>query len=163
MIGIRAWRIFCDRMPGRAPILLLAGRKDDPAPVEDLIATLALGDHVRLIGPVGDVSSLLHAVDFAVFSSISEAMPNGVLEPMLAGLPVVATDIPGCRDALGEAYPHLVPPSDPQSLAAHILALAEDPPARVALGRSLSERVDREFSVEKMCERTCRIMEQSAA
>jgi glycosyltransferase involved in cell wall biosynthesis len=73
---------------------------------------------VRFLGRIEDVSGLLAAVDVAVLSSRSEGMPNAVLEPMAAGLPVVATDIEGVREAVGPTgVAVLAPPGDHRALA----------------------------------------------
>jgi glycosyltransferase involved in cell wall biosynthesis len=151
---VRAWRIVCDRLPERSPTLLLAGRADAPAEVEHLIASLGLRERVRLIGPVGDVSSLLGAVDLSVFSSHREGTPNAVLESMAAGLAVVATDIPGCRDALGDGYLFLTPARDADAMATAILALATDDAERHRLGEAGAIRAREKFSLASMCERT---------
>ena len=158
---VRAWRIVCDRLGEMNPVLVLAGRKDDAAGIEHLISELGLDRQIKLIGVVADVSSLLNAADLAVFSALREGTPNAVLESMLAGRAVVATDIQGCRDALGADYPALTPLQDPNALAEHIVALARDPGRRMELGTALSRRAATEFSVHAMCEQTCRIIERA--
>src|SRR2546426_8921983 len=86
-----------------------------------LARELNLGRSVRFLGPVDDVPGLLSAVDLAVLSSTSEGCPNAVLECMASGLPVVATDIPGIRKAVGPSgYNYLAPPDDARSFAERI-------------------------------------------
>jgi glycosyltransferase involved in cell wall biosynthesis len=160
---IRAWRIVCDRLPSLNPTLLLAGRKDDIGQIQDLIASLHLSERVRLIGPVADVSSLLRAADMSVLSSISEGTPNAVLESMAAGRAVVATDLPGCRDALGENYFGLVPVGDASAMAEKMIELALKPELRKTIGEELHRRADAQFSLEQMCVRTCRSSETALA
>jgi glycosyltransferase involved in cell wall biosynthesis len=156
---VRAWRIVCDRLGDMDPILILAGRKDYAEDIEPLIAELGLQGQIKMIGAVSDVSSLLHAADLAAFSTLKEGTPNGVLESMAAGLAVVATDLQGCRDALGPDYPALTPLRDANALAEHIIALARDPERRGKLGAGLAKRVTTEFSVAAMCEQSCRVIE----
>jgi glycosyltransferase involved in cell wall biosynthesis len=155
---VRAWKIVCDRLPDLDPILVLAGRKDDSDTLKRLIASLQIERQVRMTGPVADVSSLLHAADLSVFSSRYEGMPNAVLESMAAGLAVVATDISGCRDALGENYPALVPPENPEAMAEKIIAFAQDKKTRSEVGAALARRASDEFSVAKMCEQSRQII-----
>jgi glycosyltransferase involved in cell wall biosynthesis len=152
---VRAWKIVCDQSAGTDPILILAGREDDADALKHLIASLALERQVRLIGPAEDVSSLLHAADLAVFSSISEGTPNAVLESMAAGRAVVATDIPGCRDALGDGYAGLLPAQDPSAMAAKILQIARDEQLRNQMGAALAQRAADLFDVNTMCRRSC--------
>jgi glycosyltransferase involved in cell wall biosynthesis len=155
---VRAWEKVCDQLPGLDPILLLAGREDDADAVRNLVGSLKLSQRVRLIGPVSDVSSLLHAVELSAFSSWREGTPNAVLESMAAGRAVVATDIPGCRDALGADYPFLAPKENPEALAEQIIILAQNARRRDDLGRKLRDRAAERFSVARLCEQTCRIL-----
>ena len=155
---VRAWKIVCERLPEMNPFLLLAGREDDGGAVRGLIASLGMEERIRLIGPVADVSSLLHAVDLSVFSSLREGTPNAVLESMAAGRAVVATDIAGCRDALGEGYPGLVEPGNAESMAGKIIEIARDGEMRRKIGTTLARRANGKFGVERMCEHTCRLM-----
>jgi glycosyltransferase involved in cell wall biosynthesis len=88
------------------------------------------------------VSGFLGAPDLAVFSSRSELLGRGATEPMAAGLPVVGTDVPGIREALGEGgVPFLAPPGDAPGLAEVILRFATDPELRARVGRANSELI----------------------
>ena len=84
-----------------------------------MVADLGLGDRVRFLGHRGDVPRLMQAVDVMVHPSI-EAEPFGrtLVEAMLAGVPVIATDAGAAADILesGRAGT-LVPPNDAQALA----------------------------------------------
>jgi len=155
---VRAWKIVCERVAQHDPILLLAGREDDGGAVRRLVASLGLEGRVRLIGAVADVSSLLHAVDLSVFSSWHEGTPNAVLESMAAGRAVVATDIAGCRDALGEGYAGLVERENPGAMAGGILEAMEIGKLREERGAWLALRARNVFGVERMCERSCEVM-----
>lgn len=156
---IKAWRKVVDVLSseGINSHLVLAGRYDG---TEDLIraeiTTLGLQRHTTLLGKVDDISGLLGAVDIGVFSSKSEGCPNGVLECMLAGIPVVATDIPGVLDAVGPSGGKwLVGPGDAEGFAQHIIALARNKEnIRQTIGISNRERVEKVFSPKQMCEKT---------
>jgi glycosyltransferase involved in cell wall biosynthesis len=136
--ALRAWRSVVDRFPVGAgrPILLLAGRDaGGEAAVKALAFDLDLRDHVRALGSVDDISGLLGACDFAIFSSRSEGLGRGATEPMAAGLAVAATDVPGIREALGEPGRELLaPPGDDEALAEVILRLATDDALRARVG-----------------------------
>ena len=119
---LRAWADVVQKSTacGGDVTLLLAGHAarhgDDAA--KALAYDLELGRSVKFLGRIEDVSGLLAAVDVAVLSSRSEGMPNAVLEPMAAGLPVVATDIEGVREAVGPTgVAVLAPPGDHRALA----------------------------------------------
>ena len=133
---LRAWRLVVDQLDGARPTLLLAGRDAaNEHAVKALAYDLDLRDSVRFLGEIDDVGGLLDACDAALFCSHRELIPRGVIEPMSAGLPVVATDLPGTRVALGRADPTaLVPTSDPPALAEAILRYAADPELRRRVG-----------------------------
>ena len=95
---------------------MLAGRPEGRRELLEVLARdLGLGERVRFVGDVDDVAGLLGASDVGVLSSTPlEGCPNAVIESMAAGLPVVGTDIPGVREALGdEGRPFLVAAEDP--------------------------------------------------
>lgn len=149
---LRAWRRVVDELGegGPNPMLLLAGR---PAGSENSVKALAfdldLRDHVRFLGDVDDVTGLLKSVELAVFSSRSELFGRGATEPMSLGLPVVGTDVPGIREAVGEVgAPFLAPSGDDQALAAAIIAFARDPILRAHVGTANAELMKDRQSAE---------------
>jgi glycosyltransferase involved in cell wall biosynthesis len=133
----------------RRPLLVLAGRFDDAhAGIEMLIRDLGLAGSVVLAGEVSDIAGLLGACDLALFSSLSEGCPNGVLEAMAAGLPVAASDIPGIRHAFGGglATDLLAPSGDAGALAWAIGRLLDDARLREERGLANREHVQRRFT-----------------
>ncbi|MGQ9651709.1 MAG: glycosyltransferase [Phycisphaerae bacterium] len=80
--------------------LLLVGDGPYRPAVERLIAEYRLDQSVKFAGSRPDVPSLLKMADAFLFCSRTEGLPNSLLEAMAAGLPVVATDVPGCRDVV---------------------------------------------------------------
>lgn len=159
---LRAWRLVMDQMQETAQeaILLLAGRPDDATDALKALAyDLELGRTVRFLGQVDDIAGFLGAMDLAVFSSYLEGVPNGILECMAAGLPVVATDIPGIREALGEGnLSYLVDPQNEKKLAQQIISFLRDPALRHKFTVLNSERVRTVFQPEKMCAETTRFL-----
>lgn len=155
---IMAWRQVVDQMQkdNRQAVLLLAGRKDA---TYDSLATLTnelkLDGNVLFLDRVDDINGLLNAIDLGIHSSLLEGLPNSILEIMAAGLAVVATDIPGIREALGdEGLDFLVEAKNPGEMAEKILLLANDPSLRQSEGTRNKRRIREEFSPEKMCEET---------
>lgn len=130
---LEAFAHVCRVRPAR---LLLAGEGPYRQAVERLIRRLQLDDRVALLGRRDDVPALLKTADLFLFCSRTEGLPNALMEAMAAGVPVVATDVPGCRDLITSGETGLLVPSGSiESIARAVLHLLED--RRRA--RSLSE------------------------
>jgi len=157
---LRAWQLVVGACGQPAPILLLAGHDYGiGAKLKALAKQLQISGQVRFLGHVDDIPGLLAASDLGVFSSLKEGVPNGVLECMATGLPVVATDIPGTREAFGDAnLQFLAAPENPAAMAEILLLLLKDQTRRQQVGQSNLERVRSEFSKEQMNERYCKVI-----
>lgn len=112
---------------------------DHAGPVDDAVAAVAADpvrrERVRFLGYRADVPDLMRAADMFVLPSHREGMPRSIIEAMMTGLPVVATDIRGAREEVvpGETG-LLVPVRDPAALAAALNRLAADPDLRARWG-----------------------------
>ena len=160
---LHAWKIVQDAWQDAAkPILVLAGALGDTfREVQRIGREAALDSTVRFVGSVPNVSSLVDAADLTVFSSRKEGMPNSVLEYMVGEKAVVATDLPGIRDALGPSADEVVAPAgDAEELASRILDLLRDRKRREALGQANKRRALSEFTVGRMVEGYLRLMEE---
>lgn len=160
---LRAWRRVVDGLNGRRAILVLAGRHDGAyESLAALAGELKLNGNVRFAGQVLDVPGLLSAADVAVFSSVAEGCPNGVLESMAAGLAVAGTNIDGIRSVVGAAgLPFLSPPKDEEGLAGAILQLANDDDLRVTIGAENRQRVKENYEATRMCEETVAVLREA--
>lgn len=94
-----------------------------------------IGDRVRFLGHRGDVPRLLSAADVHCQPNLSPE-PFGIafIEALYAALPVVSTRMGGASEIVTDACGVLVPPDDPDALAATLSALIDDPEARARLG-----------------------------
>jgi glycosyltransferase involved in cell wall biosynthesis len=98
-------------------------------------------------GHVDDVAAALAAADIAVLPSEREGLPRFLLEAAAAGLPSIATDVPGNRDVIDhEVTGLLVPPHDPKALYTAITRLASDPALRRRMGAAAREKAEAQFS-----------------
>ena len=95
----------------------------------------ALGKRIRFLGYRPDAAVLLRAADIFALPSHREGMPRSVIEAMMTGLPVVATDIRGSREEVvpGETG-FLVPVGDATALAEVLRRLIDDPSLRHEMG-----------------------------
>ena len=106
---------------------------------------------VQFMGHRDDVPAILAAADLFVLPSQSEASPNVIIEAMAAGLPVIASRVGGIPELVTDgATGHLVPPADPNALAAAILDLLEHPDRARAFGQAARARIQQQYSFDKM-------------
>lgn len=130
---------------------LIAGAGPRLAELKTLVATLGLGAQVSFLGHREDVPALLADADLFVLPSRSEAFPNGAIEAMAAGLPVIASRVGGLVDLIDEGRTGLlVEPDDPRALAAAIESLVLSPVRGEMLGASAREEVTRRYSFDRM-------------
>jgi len=109
---------------------------------------------IRFFPAQVDVRPLLHQAGLLVLSSVTEALPNVVLEAMAAGLPVVATSVGGLPEVVAHGETGLLaPPRDPGALAQALARLLADATVRAEMGAAGRSRAVQEFSLVAMVER----------
>jgi glycosyltransferase involved in cell wall biosynthesis len=134
---------------------LLVGSRESEGPFavsQDEINRQA--PHVMALGARNDVPALLGLADlFVLPTEYREGIPRVLLEAGLAGLPIVATDMPGCSDVVTDrSNGFLVPPRDAGALAARILDVLADRRAAQDMGSRSVELVRREFGLPSIVE-----------
>jgi glycosyltransferase involved in cell wall biosynthesis len=130
--------------------LLIAGTPDpaNPASVTDQeIADWGKQPGITYLGHVRDIASVWARAHIAVLPSRREGLPKSLLEAAACGRPLVATDVPGCREIVtaGETG-FLVPTDDPVALADTIEVLANNAVLREVLGQAARQMVETRFS-----------------
>jgi glycosyltransferase involved in cell wall biosynthesis len=101
--------------------------------------------NIEYLGQLSDVREILLDADVFIFPSFyREGVPRAIMEAAASGLPTVAFDVPGVREAVSDGETgYLVPNRDSEAMATRILELLEDEKKRVAMGdaaRALAER-----------------------
>ena len=152
---VAAWQIVRRRIPAADPVLILAGHLKEAKTVTELkLKAFGLGlsgENVRFVGAVKESAELLLDSDLVVHSSLTEGCPNAVCEAMALGRAVVATDIPGCRQALGPGGQEwLAPAGDAPEMADKILRLLGDASLRHRVAAANRERIRTDFSLAAM-------------
>jgi glycosyltransferase involved in cell wall biosynthesis len=107
---------------------------------------------VTFLGRVApaQLAPVLADADIAVLPSASEGMSVGLLEAMAAGLPVVATDVPGTREVVADGVTgRLVPVGRPDQLADALAEFAQDRAMRARCGEAGRRRVEEHFALEQ--------------
>ena len=126
----------------------------EPA-VRLLADVLGIAGRVRFLGYQREPERVLAGAQLFVLSSRSEAFPRSVLEAMRAGLPVVASDVGGVREAVADGREGLlVPPGSARALSAALAALITSPARRRELGAAARVAFESRFRVDRMIERT---------
>ena len=106
---------------------------------------LEIQNDVFLLGSRDDVHRLLAAADIYVNSSLWEGTPVSVLEAMSIGLPVVGTTVGEIPFLLDQDAGLLVPPNQPEKLAAAIISLLDSPEKRSELGQTARTRIKENY------------------
>ena len=109
--------------------------------IRDVEADPALRERIRFLGYRDDMADLLRAADIFTLPSHREGMPRSIIEAMLTGLPVVATDVRGSREEVVDGETGLlVPVRDAAALARALQTLVADPARRHDMGAAGLER-----------------------
>jgi glycosyltransferase involved in cell wall biosynthesis len=115
-----------------------------------LIEELKLAERVHLMDQRKDMPRITAGLDIATSSSSAESFPNVVGEAMSCGVPCVVTDVSDLAWIVGESG-RVVPPKNPEALAAAIQELIElGPDRRKALGKAARERVINHFPLDQI-------------
>jgi len=130
---------------------ILAGGTDlgNPRSIpEDRLRTWHDTGKVQWLGHVENMPGLFRAARIACLPSYREGLPRALIEAASCGLPLIACDVPGCREIVRHGdNGFLVPPRDPKALSAAIGVLLGDYDLCVRMGRRGRERVISEFSL----------------
>jgi glycosyltransferase involved in cell wall biosynthesis len=113
-----------------------------------------IADKVHFLGERGDVQRIMPHFDALWSTSGYEGQSNVILEAMAAGVPVVASDIPGTRElVVPNETGYLVPVGDRAGFAKYTERLLNDSALAAQLSAAARQRVQSEFSIDKMIQR----------
>ena len=144
--------------------LVIAGSGSCRAALEAKTAQLGLGSRVHFLGHRNDPASLLARADVFVLPSHVEGFPLSILEAMAAGVPIVATDIAGTRQAVAnEKTGLLVADADSNALAVAIRRVLAEPDQTKERVTAARELVSREFTSSTIAARTISLYESLVA
>lgn len=138
----------------------LIGGGDGRETVEHLAQLQGLAERVRFLGSRADVAEHLAQAQIFVLASRWEGLPRSILEAMRAGLPVVASDVGGVREAVDHGKTGLlVPRGDVDALRAALEQLLRQPEMRKRMGRAGRARYETHFTFERMLAETLQVYE----
>ncbi|MBC8131384.1 MAG: glycosyltransferase family 4 protein [Deltaproteobacteria bacterium] len=148
-----AWRLLAALFPDLHLVVVGPTESHDPVP-DKILRQLRSDERVRLIAKVTDPARYYAIMDVVTLPTYREGMPTVPLEAAAMRLPVVATAVAGCVDAIVDGVTGtLVPPYSVQALADAIAAYVDSPELCKEHGTSGRERVLRDFIPEQVWER----------
>jgi glycosyltransferase involved in cell wall biosynthesis len=136
--------------------------KPDALDPREIAEATRLGAH--FLGMRDDMPELYRAMDVYVLASHREGFPRSAMEAAAMGLPVVATDIRGCRHVVDDGVTgFLVPRGDVAALAERIRRLAADPALRARFGAAARRKARAEFDQQRVIDTTLEVYERLLA
>lgn len=152
------------RAEGRKVQCLLAGDPDpgNPAAVpEDTVRGWAEAGLVHWLGHVDDMPALLGSVHVVALPSYREGLPKGLIEAGACGLPLITTDVPGCREVVSDGVDGLlVPARNARALADAIARLQDEPALRQRLGQAARAKALAQFDERLVIQRTVAVYQE---
>lgn len=130
--------------------LLVVGDGEQRPGLEALSAELGIADRVRFLGYRRDLTTIAAAADIAVLSSANEGTPVSLIEAAAAGTPAVASRVGGVPEVVTPDTGILVPPGDPEAMAAALVRLGTDRDRRAQLGENARRRALRRHSASRL-------------
>ena len=141
--------------------LLLIGDGPERTRLHRFRDQVEIRDRVHFLGHREDVADLLPHFDVLLSTSGYEGQSNAILEAMAAGVPIVATDIPGTRDLVSDGQTGLLAAvGDRAALARCVNCLLDDAGLARQLGQAAQRRAEAEFSVEQMVARYAELYQE---
>ena len=158
--GVRELLLACRSLwsDGHALELWVAGSLDGgnrSALTAAELETLSQEQRVRCLGHVDDMRALYAQVDLVVLPSWREGLSRALIEAAAMELPIITTDVPGCRDVVVHGVCGLlVPLHNPDALRLAIELIMQQPELARAFGKAARARVVAEFQVDLVNEHT---------
>ncbi len=143
---------------------VVVGTGPEREPLERLAAELGIADRVRFLGRRDDIPNLLASLDVVVSASRQEGLPILLLEAMASGRAIVATTVGEVPAAIENGVSGLlVAPDDAGALASAICQVLSDKELQRRLGSAARQRVQTEFSCDRMIRSYLRLYESAIA
>lgn len=143
--------------------LQLVGEGDARDRVAVTARDLQLSEHIEMSGWLEprELLACLQASDVVLHASLAEGLPNVVLEAMACGVPVVATDVVGTREAVTDGREgFLVAPRDTTAMTDALETLWRSPRLRSQMGHAGRERVEAGFALATQIPQIAALYEQ---
>jgi glycosyltransferase involved in cell wall biosynthesis len=149
----------------RARLVLVGGvDTENPSSIpEAQLEQWAKDGVVEWWGHQKDMADVLGQADIACLPSYREGLPKSLIEAAACGLPIVTTNVPGCREVVEHGVQGLlVPVRDARALADALASLIADPPLRARMGAAARARAEAEFGRDAVIDRTLALYREIA-
>lgn len=157
---IRSMRTVCSQLPETEGWIIGPEDEDPEYAIEcnNLIVSLELSEQVKMVG-FQNVTDILPKLGLVVLTSISEALPLVFLEAFAAGVPVLATDVGGCREMIEGGNPEdkkigaagaIVPIADPEATARQMILLLNNKERWEKAQQAGLQRVNRYYREDQL-------------
>ena len=112
---------------------------------------LMLNKNINLLGKSNNMVSIYQNMDFVVLPSWREGLSKSLIEASAMSLPIITTNVPGCKDVVIDGYSGiLVPPRDENSLKSAMKKYLENPDLALTYGHNARKTVEKRFSIIKI-------------
>jgi len=150
---VRVFGTVLARVPSAR--LVLVGEGPDEGSLRELVSRLGLGERALLLGHRPDVREIFGDLDLLVLSSLTEGLPNVVLEAMATGVPVVATAVGGTSELVIDGRTgSLVPSGDDAALTRAVIDALVDREGAARRALAARKHVEEEFDFDRLIETT---------
>lgn len=150
ILFLRAFRNVLSKLPETTALII--GDGQERKKLREFCATAGLADNVIFTGNVSNVSDYYQSMDILVIPSLSEGLPNVLLESMVLGIPVVASSVGGIPEVIDEDSGILVPPGDHVRLGKEIVNLLRDRPRMEIISKKAKNVIAESFQPEQRAE-----------
>ncbi len=158
---LEAWPQVLAQVPHA--YLLIVGEGSRLDALREIVQRLGVERHVIFTGRRDDIPAVTAAFDVAVLPSYREAQGLSILEAMAMSRPVVASNVGGIPEMIESGVNGLlVPPQDPEALAAALVRLLVDHPFADTLGRAGHDTVHDRFCIQLMVNAVQELYDQGA-
>ena len=164
----KGYRFLLAAMPGVLKAipgceLHLAGEGEEKAKLMAIADELGISSQVKFRGYLGNISEFLNELDLFISSSLWEGLPTAILEAIVAGVPVLATDIAGNRELIQDGRTGwLAQPADTHALARAILHAYHHPELCQQFALE-ARRILPQFSIQNVAEQYAQLYQRLLA
>ena len=161
LLLLRAFNDLPPELKDKAQISII-GEGPKRKELEKFIKESRLEGKVKLLGgvPREEVFEVLEKSDIFVLISNWEGFPRSILEAMSCGLPVIASDVGGVREAINEDCGILVKKGDRKEIKNALEKLIGNPSLIKEMGKRAEEKAKKEFSLDKMLRETEKVYKE---